>query len=219
MTADKATRMDPQELNVEEVARRLNTPILTLLRWIRQGKIPMSASGDGYVIRREMLERWAREHKLSLHWTPPATAPAEPPPGTGLVAAMRRGGVLYHLPGDSKAAVLKAAVSVLPNIPEAERELLYIKLLEREQLASTGIGHGVALPHPRVNPAAALAHSQISTCFLSEAVPFEAVDHQPVRVLMVLLSTSTKEHLNLLSRLALCLRDSDFVAFLQAVPQ
>ena len=48
---------------------------------------------------------------------------------------------------------------------------------------------------------------------------FHAVDDQPVFVLFILLSDSIDSHLHLLSRLAFCLRDEGFVAFLRRQPQ
>ena len=103
---------------------------------------------------------------------------------------------------------------MIPNIEAPDCDLVYETLLEREKLASTGIGHGIALPHPRSNPGLALTMPQITTCFLSHPVDFEAVDGRPVSILMILLSRSTKQHVTMLSRLSFHLRDAGFRKFL-----
>jgi nitrogen PTS system EIIA component len=207
-------------LTLEEVSQRIRIPVETLRRWVLQGKIPMHMSQGAYTIRLEMFERWAAEHMLKIH-EPCSTADMEcpEPQFDGILPAIRRGGVFYDLAGDTKAEVLQAAVAHLPNIPPSQRALVYEKLIEREHLATTGIGHGIALPHPRTNPVITLALPQISTCFLARPVAFDAIDHQPVAVLMVLLSVTTRLHLTLMSRLSYYLRDSAFRHFLLSVPQ
>jgi PTS system nitrogen regulatory IIA component len=55
-------------------------------------------------------------------------------------------------------------VDVIPGIPAADKDMVLESLIEREQLASTGIGNGIALPHPRSNPGITLAMPQITTC-------------------------------------------------------
>jgi len=206
-------------LTIHDVARRLRLPVETVRRWVVQGKIPMFLSRGEYTIRQEMLERWAEEHQLSIP-VPLPTAPGDPaiPEFDGVLPAMHRGGVFYHLEGDTKERVLQAAVARVPNIRPHERELIHEKLMERENLASTGIGHGIALPHPRANPGIGLTLPQISTCFLTRPVFFDAIDHQPVSVLMVLLSGSTRLHLTMISKLSCFLRDRAFRSQLLKAP-
>jgi PTS system nitrogen regulatory IIA component len=205
-------------LSVKEVAQRLNLPIETVLRWIRQGKIPMQSVRGEYVIRSEMLEHWAKDHKLDVHGHAATAASTAEPEFDGILPAMERGGVFYDVAGDQRETVLRSAVELIPNIQPADYDILCDTLIEREKLASTGIGHGIALPHPRSNPGLALDMPQITTCFLSQAVDFEAIDDRPVSVLMVLLSRTTKQHVTMLSRLSFILRDSAFRKFLLSRP-
>jgi PTS system nitrogen regulatory IIA component len=205
-------------LTIKEVAQRLNLPIEMVQRWIRQGKIPMQSMRGEYTIRSEMLERWAMDHKLDVH-TPVATAaPAAEPEFDGIWPAIQRGGIFYDLSGENREAVLRSAVECIPNIEPSDHDLVYDTLLEREQLASTGIGHGIALPHPRTNPGLSLALPQITTCFLKQAVSFEAIDGRPVSVLMVLLSRTTKQHVTMLSKLSYHLRNPIFRDLLLSRP-
>jgi PTS system nitrogen regulatory IIA component len=204
-------------LTIEEVATRLNVPIETVDRWIRQGKIPMQKDRGRYTIRPAMLERWANDHKLEIGIQHPD--PAVPPSGEqafdGIFPAMQRGGIFYDISSEDRDSVLRAAVDVIPGIPAADKDRVLESLIEREQLASTGIGNGIALPHPRSNPGITLAMPQITTCFLNPAVDFQAVDARPVSTVMVLLSNSTKQHLAMLSKLSYFLRDAAFRRCLQ----
>jgi nitrogen PTS system EIIA component len=205
-------------LSIKDVALRLNLPIETVLRWVRQGKIPMQSVRGEYAIRLEMLERWATDHKLDVHIPAAMVASAIEPEFDGILPAMERGGIFFDVGGDRREAVLRSAVGLIPNIKASDCDLVYGTLLEREKLASTGIGHGIALPHPRSNPGLALDFPQITTCFLSHAVDFEAIDGRPVFVLMILLSHTTKQHVTMLSKLSFYLRDSGFRKFLLSRP-
>ncbi|MBI5552326.1 MAG: PTS sugar transporter subunit IIA [Desulfobacterales bacterium] len=207
------------ELSIQQVALRLGMPVETLQRWVRQGKIPMQHLRGGYFIRLEMLQRWAADHQLHLGAeTSALTAPAMSPEAEGILPAMARGGVFAGLAADTKAQALHAAVDLIPNLAPPERGAVLAKLVEREELASTGIGHGIALPHPRSDPGISLALPQITTCFLARPVDFEAVDGRPVSVLMVMLSDSTRLHLSLLSKLSFHLRNRVFRELLLTAP-
>jgi PTS system nitrogen regulatory IIA component len=206
------------ELTIKEVAFRLNIPIETLHRWVRQGKIPMQRSRGEYTIREEMFNRWADEHKLNIQPRSDNTQQGSEAAFDGVLPAMQRGGIYYDLKGDSKEAALQSVVAKIPNLEGIDRKIVFEKLLEREQLASTGIGHGVALPHPRANPGVGLMVPQITTCFFPEPVPFDAIDHRPVSVMMVLLSGSTRLHLHLLSKISFFLRNVGFRDYLLTAP-
>ena len=207
-------------LTINEVASRLKLSVETIHRWVRQGKIPMRRSGETYTIHAEMLERWANEHKIEFQEQSDKdlSLQAVVPEFDSILAAMKRGGVFYDLFGDDRETVLQAAVDHIPDLSPDDRQRVYDKLLERELLASTGIGHGIALPHPRSQPEIALEMPQITTCFLAEAVPFEAIDGQPVRILLVLLSHSIKQHLSMLSKLSFHLREPAFREYLLTQP-
>jgi len=52
----------------------------------------------------------------------------------------------------------------------------------------------------------------ITTCFLKNEIDFNAVDKKPVFVLFLMLCSTTKLHLKLLSKLSLCLREKAFIS-------
>ena len=88
-------------------------------------------------------------------------------------------------------------------------------LLKREQLGSTGIGRGVAIPHARLpglpRPCGLLAR-------LRPAIEFDAIDGQPVDIVFVLLlpATAENEALGALASVARSLRSPETLARLRA---
>jgi PTS system nitrogen regulatory IIA component len=131
---------------------------------------------------------------------------------------MKRGAVCHRVPAADAAGALKSSVACVDFLTEEARTELYAKLIEREQLASTGIGNGIAIPHPRDPLSEPPEAPVITTCFLDKPVDFGAIDDQPVFVFFLLLSPTVKHHLHLLSRLSYCIRDSAFVSFLGSQP-
>lgn len=206
-------------LKLDDVARSLDVSSSTVERWIRQGRVPIRREGRVCHFDKSVMDRWARSH--SLCFRPPESRTAEKGAdgeSVTLTAALSAGGVFHDCAGGTVPEALREAVARLPALSAAQQETLYEKLMERESLASTGIGKGVAIPHPR-QPLPDFPESPlIATCFLNRPVDFKAVDHRPVFVMFLLLSPTVQQHLHLLSRLSFCLRDPGFIDFLQTRP-
>jgi len=209
-------------LGINDIAKCLDLPASTVDRWIRQGHIPVRRSGDSCVFEVQALKRWAASKQLSFHLPETqvarAAADADQAP-VSLAEAMAHGDVLHDVAGDDVSSVLESAVARLPGIDDSERQPLLKALLDREALTSTGIGNGIAIPHPRTPLTGSLLKPQITTCYLSRPIDFHAVDDRPVFVLFILISDSIQTHLHLLSRLAYGLRDKAFHEELRACPE
>jgi len=204
--------------SLKTVADALKLPLSTVERWIRQGRIPIQRNGNEAVFSPSTLERWAAGHHLPFSLGGGRTDDRAPEAVDTLVAAMARGKVCCDIGGADAAAVLHAAVDCIDFLSAEIRDELVDKLLERERLASTGIGNGIAIPHPRDPLSRPPESPVITTCFTAKPVPFGAIDDQPVSVLFLLVSPTVKHHLHLLSRLSYCIRDRTFVDFLESRP-
>jgi nitrogen PTS system EIIA component len=106
----------------------------------------------------------------------------------------------------SKAAALKALARLLGSAVSAPEEEVLALLLEREQLQSTGIGDGVAIPHSALEH----AESQAGAVLLfPKGLDFDAIDSQPVHIVFGVVGPkrATGEHLRTLARISRLLRD------------
>lgn len=207
------------KFSLNDIARCLDLPVSTVDRWIRQGRIPIHRNGNACIFKKSVLEKWAFNHSMPffLPNEEKEIYKGQNPDLTNLLPAMQLGGVFHDIKGTDVESVLKSAVDKVPVL-SINKEKLYKRLLEREALTSTGIGKGVAIPHPRAPLPEEIDKPLIITYFLEKSIDFAAVDDKPVCIMFLLLSRSIKNHLHLLSRLAFCVRDDLFVEFLRTYP-
>jgi PTS system nitrogen regulatory IIA component len=206
------------KLTIDQIACALDLPRRKIERWIRQGRIPLNRRGDACIFNRQALERWAEAHHLRFDLEGETPERCTRPPSESLVSALAQGGIHYAIEGQGVADIINAVVERLTMIAPDIKSELAAKLIERENLTSTGLGNGIAVPHPREPESLAIASASISACYLKTPVDFNALDGKPVSLLFVLLSPSVRIHLQLLSRLSYCLRDKAFVGFLHQCP-
>jgi len=134
-----------------------------------------------------------------------------------LAAILPAGDVLVNVEATSKKRVFEHAGLLFENQHAIARGTVTDNLFARERLGSTGLGHGVAIPHGRVkglkNPLAAVVR-------LAQAIPFDAPDDEPVLLLIFLLvpEAATQRHLEILSEIAEMLSDRELRERLKAEP-
>ena len=128
----------------------------------------------------------------------------------GLAEFIERGGIYRGVRGTSPKEVLIDFVKVLPPIPSVPPDVLLQAVLEREELMSTGIGEGIALPHPR-NPLISTDAEQFTAlAFLEAPVNWNSLDGKPVDTLLLIVSASAKTHLRALSEMTFFSREEEF---------
>jgi len=94
------------------------------------------------------------------------------------------------------------------NLVLDERDF-FEALCEREQLGSTALGHGVAIPHARLD---GLDDSRACMVRLSTALNFDAPDNQPINLVIGIAvpQSCTDNHVRVVDELATCLSDENF---------
>ena len=107
----------------------------------------------------------------------------------------------------SKKRVFEEAGLLFENLHGLSRALVTDSLFARERLGSSGLGHGVAIPHGRIK---GLKAPMAAVFSLGEAIGFDAPDEQPVDLLIFLLvpEAATQKHLEILSEIAELLSDA-----------
>ena len=119
------------------------------------------------------------------------------------LASLTRPELIFpDLPGQDRDAVLGALAGRIAALGLVrDPEDLFQKLREREQLGSTGIGSGIAIPHCKLP---GLSEGVVAIGMVPGGVDFGAADGQPVRLLFLVLSPSASpgEHLQVLATIS-----------------
>jgi PTS system nitrogen regulatory IIA component len=197
------------QLSVQELASALKVRERTVYQWIKAGSLPAHKVNGQYRFNRSELLEWATEQRRDL----PAgllqdSDDARPVPG--LADAIEAGRIFRNISGNDKESALRAMVQTICLPESTDRELLFRVLLAREALGSTGIGDGIAIPHPRNPIVLHVDRSMAAVCFLATPIEFGAIDGQPVHTLFTLISPTVRDHLHLLARLSYSLKDAAF---------
>ena len=123
--------------------------------------------------------------------------------------------VMLDAESTSKKRVLERVGVLFENTRQVSRSQVFDSLFAREKLGSTGLGHGVAIPHGRIKGLREAVAAFIKT---QAPIPFDAPDGQPVNLIFVLLvpERATDLHLQLLGELAQMFSDKTFREQLQA---
>src|SRR3954463_15497597 len=125
--------------------------------------------------------------------------------------------VVLDLDVSSKKRAFEQAGLIFENNCGIARSTVSDNLFARERLGSTGLGHGVAVPHGRIK---GLKAPMAAFVRLAEPIPFESPDGQPVNLLVFLLipDNVTQQHLEILSEVAEMFSDAAFRAGLAHDP-
>ena len=118
-----------------------------------------------------------------------------------------RSQVMVHVEATSKKRAFEEAGLLFENQHGLNRALVTDSLFARERLGSTGLGHGVAIPHGRIK---GLKAPMAAVFLLQAPIGFDAPDEQAVALLIFLLvpEAATQKHLEILSEIAELLSDS-----------
>jgi len=201
------------QLKIREVAKLLSVSDKTVYRWIREGSLPAYRIHDQYRVDRTELLEWVTACKMPVS-EEIFNESKDSESKASLAEAIEAGGCFYRIEGADKASVLHNVVSTMRLPDGVDKEFLYRVLLARENVCSTAIGGGVAIPHPRSPIVLHVTQPSISLCFLEQPVEFGAMDGEPVQVLFTLVTPTVHTHLQLLSRVGYALQDSEFKSVL-----
>ncbi len=201
-------------MDLKEAAAMLGVSPDTVRRWARQGSLGTMRPSGEFRFDPDELDAWAKEHGIHLQRSvgdsEEAVMDSRP-----FTASLERGGIHRDLTGKTPAALLEDLVGRLPLEEGKDRERLLEQLLGREDLASTGLGRGVALPHPR-QPSTEFSDQPLATIgYPASPLDWKALDGEDVHTLILLVNPNPASHLKVLSRAAFLLKDESFESALR----
>jgi mannitol/fructose-specific phosphotransferase system IIA component (Ntr-type) len=149
-----------------------------------------------------------------------------PPSVTGIPAPLSVAGAMsplrvnLNLLADNRDGVLRELVTlVIPPHEKRRATMLFKALKAREELCSTCVNEGVAIPHSRNALVGLVEHPILAYGRHARGVNFGALDGKPVHHFFLLCAPNVRDHLQLLGRLARLVHRAEFRAQLAAVQQ
>ncbi|MDB4459309.1 PTS sugar transporter subunit IIA [bacterium] len=97
-------------------------------------------------------------------------------------------------------------MEALKAAPEARTKLAHA-IKEREQLCSTGVGNGIAIPHARNALVGLVDHAVMVFGRSPEGISFDSIDKEPCFLFFLVVAPNVREHLQIMARLSKILRD------------
>jgi PTS system nitrogen regulatory IIA component len=178
-------------MTLTDVAEYLKIAERTVLRLVHKGTLPGTKVGNQWRFFKSIIDEWLLANMGNSHQIVPETDE-----GCSLSGLFNSGYVLLNLKPGRKKEIFRQLINPLLeenyiNTPS----LLIQKLLYRENISSTGIGHGVAFPHirnPRENPAGV---PPVIAGVCRAGADFDALDGKPVKLFFLLCSNQESLHL------------------------
>jgi PTS system nitrogen regulatory IIA component len=197
-------------LSLKSAANLLQVSEDQVARWIQSEGLPARLVQDQYQFDRIELLEWAWRNKQPIH--PSVVSDSGDAWVPMLASALELGGIHYHLPGDDKESVYRSLIDALPLPATVDRDHLWQVLMARESLCPTGMGDGLAIPHPR-NPVVLYVNQPVFAIGFPEKpiADFGAIDNKPVKTLLLIISPTVRLHLRMLASLTASLHASEVV--------
>lgn len=169
--------MDDDILTIEEVARYLRVSERTVYDWAQKGEIPSGKIGTVWRFKKSEIERWVNE-RLSSNRPASAFSVVQI---QNIISPDR----ILFLNYAKKRDALIAMAENLAGAPQIKnRQELVSEILRREDLMSTAIGRGIAIPHVRLSSVTDLVVAVgVSQC---DIIDFQSLDDIPVRLLFMI---------------------------------
>lgn len=170
--------MQEDILTIEEVASYLRVSDRTVYDWAQKGEIPAGKIGTVWRFKKSEVEKWVNERLSS---GPSSKKVVEEVQMKNILSPDR----VVFINQSSKRDALVELSNVLATAPQVKNgsELLS-EILKREELMSTGIGRGIAIPHVRLSSVTDLVVA-VGVC-KSNIEDFQTIDDVSVNILIMI---------------------------------
>lgn len=165
-------------LTIEEVAKYLRVSERTVYDWAQKGEIPSGKIGTVWRFKKSEIEKWVND-RLVVNSKPVQNFQ------TVQVQNILSPDRIVFLNHSTKHDALVALSDILSTAPQVKNsQELSVEILKREELMSTAIGRGIAIPHVRLSSVTDLVMAVgISQ---TDIIDFQTIDDVPVRLLFMI---------------------------------
>ena len=177
--------MEDDILTIEEVAKYLRVSERTVYDWAQKGEIPSGKIGTVWRFKKADIEKWVNDRLSSGS---KSTTENQAVQICNILSPDR---IVYINQSTKRDALVELAanLSTAPQVKFAQE--LETEILKREELMSTAIGRGIAIPHVRLSSVTDLVMS-VGIC-KSPVIDFQTIDDVPVQ-LLIMIAAAYNQH-------------------------
>ena len=177
--------MEDDILTIEEVAKYLRVSDRTVYDWAQKGEIPAGKIGTVWRFKKSEVEKWVNERLSSSSNTKKTDDAVQ-------VKNILSPDRVVFITQSAKRDALTELANVLADAPQVKRgDELLSEILKREELMSTAVGRGIAIPHVRLSSVTDLVMA-VGVC-RTPISDFQTVDDKPVN-LLIMIAAAYNQH-------------------------
>jgi PTS system nitrogen regulatory IIA component len=196
-----------RNMTLDELAAHIGIDAREVRRWADAGRLPGQMIGGAWRFNQAALLDWLQQeiHNLDERHVRDLERAMADGRGDDVVSALIPvDGIELSLPARSKSSVLRELVRVAEQTGLLyDRDGLVAALEEREQLGSTALPGGLAIPHPRRPMPYATAEPLVCVARVPAGIPFGAPDGRLTDLFVLVCTHDERHHLQVLARIAL----------------
>lgn len=176
--------MEDDILTIEEVAKYLRVSDRTVYDWAQKGEIPAGKIGTVWRFKKSEVERWVNERLSS-------TSNKKTDDEVQVKNVLSPDRVIF-INNSSKRDAITALADVLATAPQIKnKEELVSEIFKREELMSTAVGRGIAIPHVRLSSVTDLVMA-VGVC-KKTIEDYQTIDDEPVN-LLIMIAAAYNQH-------------------------
>lgn len=170
--------MEEDILTIEEVAKYLRVSERTVYDWAQKGEIPAGKIGTVWRFKKDDIERWVNERLSSNSRENAVTQNVQ------IRNILSPDRVVFINQSTKRDALVELSqnLSTAPQVKFPQE--LESEILKREELMSTAIGRGIAIPHVRLSSVTDLVMS-VGIC-KNPVIDFQTIDDIPVQIIIMI---------------------------------
>jgi PTS system nitrogen regulatory IIA component len=172
-------------LTIDEVAQYLRVSERTVYDWAQKGEIPAGKIGTAWRFKKTELEKWVNERLAAKSKSAVLESVVKV---KNILSADR----IVFVNCQAKRDALVELSGILAAAPQVkDKAELTEEILKREELMSTAIGRGIAIPHVRLSSVTDLVMA-VGIC-RADIMDFQPIDDEPVR-LLIMIAAAYNQH-------------------------
>ena len=177
--------MEDDILTIEEVAKYLRVSERTVYDWAQKGEIHSGKIGTVWRFQKSEIEKWVNDRLSSGSKSTTANQAVQ------IRNILSPDRIVYITQSTKHDALVELAanLSTAPQVKFAQE--LETEILKREELMSTAIGRGIAIPHVRLSSVTDLVMS-VGIC-KSPVIDFQTIDDVPIQ-LLIMIAAAYNQH-------------------------